>query len=112
MSTIQKIKAQFNPQVIVTNQGGDISVDGGLLLIKEFFHNIRLTDRVKHFITFVQKRLNADHSNESLFESALFQYFGGYFQDISQNVLHHDPALKILLERYLTVAADFLTFLE
>lgn len=99
MSTIQKIKAQFNPQVIVTNQGGDISVDGGLLLIKEFFHNIRLTDRVKHFIPFTQKRSNADHSNESLFESALFQYFGGYFQDISQNVLRHDPALKILLEK-------------
>lgn len=60
-----KKKAPVNPQILVTNQGGDSRLDGGLIIIKEFFHNIWLADWGNPFIPFAQKHSNADQSKES-----------------------------------------------
>lgn len=38
MANLQEIRVHFNKNVKITDNGGDISVDGGLILIKEFLH--------------------------------------------------------------------------
>ena len=38
MTNLQEISALFNNKVKITNNGGEISVDVGLILIKEFLY--------------------------------------------------------------------------
>lgn len=98
MTTLQEKRAHFNSKFIITNNGGEVSVDGGLVLIKEFFHQTNFQKLVKKFIPFRQKRSNSLHSFEEILELVLYQIYAGYEQDDSHDDLKSDPAFQSLLE--------------
>lgn len=98
MTNLQEIRAQFNSKVQITNNGGAVSVDGGLILIKEFLHQSNFQKLVNHFIPFKKKRSNSQHSNENIFELVLLQIYAGYQEDNAHNDLKNDPAFNCLLE--------------
>lgn len=98
MTNLQKISALFNNNVKITNNGGEISVDGGLILIKEFLHQTNFKKLVDRFIPFRKKRSNAEHSYEEILELVLLQLNAGYPEDKANDELKDDPAFKKLLE--------------
>lgn len=98
MSNLQEIRALFNNKVEITNNGGEISVDGGLILIKEFIHQTNFQKLINRFIPFREKRSNSEHSFEKILELVLLQIYAGYQEDKANNDLKDDPAFKNLLE--------------
>lgn len=98
MTNVQEIRAHFNNKVRITNNGGQISVDGGLVLIKEFFQQINFQKLVDEFIPFREKRSNSRHSFEKILELVLLQNFAGYPEDQALNELKNDPAFNCLLD--------------
>ena len=52
MTNLQEKRAHFNSKVVVTNNAGQVSVDGGLILIKEFLHQTNFQKLVDQFIPF------------------------------------------------------------
>ncbi|MDN6162359.1 MAG: IS1380 family transposase [Atopostipes sp.] len=99
MTNLQEKRANFNQKFIVTNNGGEVSVDGGLVLIKEFLHQTNFQKLVKKFIPFRQKRSNSEHSLEEILELVLYQIYAGYEKDDSHDDLKSDPAFQNLLEK-------------
>lgn len=98
MTNLQEKRAHFNPKVVITNKAGQVSVDGGAILIKEFLHQIKFQKLVDRFIHFRKKRSNSDHSFEKILELVLLQNCAGYEKDKANNVLKSDPAFNYLLD--------------
>ena len=48
MAIVNTISLESNKQIKINFNGGDLSSDGGLLLVKEFAARIGLTRLVKH----------------------------------------------------------------
>src|SRR5690625_4288716 len=98
MTNLQENHAHFNSNIVITNKAGQVSVDGGLILIKEFLHQINFQKLVDEFIPFREKRSNSRHSFQKILELVLLQLYAGYQEDKANNELKNDPAFNCLLE--------------
>ena len=83
----------------VTNTGGNLSTDAGLVLDKEFLHSIGFEQLMEKELHFQDTRLSPTHSNESILDQLIFQLIAGYDTNASANSLHYDPFLQQMLEK-------------
>ena len=77
--------------------GGNLSSDGGLLLLKEFYHKLGVKALLKkHFHTTdsASFRIHKDHEN---LLQMLYQITGAYFQDDHADSLRNDPVLNAVI---------------
>ena len=86
----RKIKINFN--------GGDLSSDAGLLLIKEFAAKIGFLKLIKNKFKTNDKSVRFHKDNENLMQM-LFQIISAYFQDDCADELKSDPVLTAILEK-------------
>ena len=99
MINLQEKRARFNSKVVITNNAGQVSVDGGLILVKELLHQMNFQKLVNQFIPFREKRSNSSHNFEEILELVLLQLYAGYQEDNANNELKDDPAFNCLLEK-------------
>ena len=62
MATLHEKKVQFNSKLTVSNTGGNLSTDSGLILVKEFMDSLNFSDLSKHrrlFDRFLRKPIEA-----------------------------------------------------
>ena len=81
----------------VNFDGGNLSSDGGLLLLKEFYHKLGVKALLKkHFHTTdsASFRIHKDHEN---LLQMLYQITGAYFQDDHADSLRNDPVLNAVI---------------
>lgn len=52
MATLQEKRVNFNSKVTISNTGGNLSTDTGLILVKEFMSSMGLTNLAKRLLTF------------------------------------------------------------
>ena len=81
----------------VNFDGGNLSSDGGLLLLKEFYHKLGVKALLKkHFHTTdsASFRIHKDHEN---LLQMLYQITGAYFQDDHADSLRNDPILNAVV---------------
>ena len=93
MSIISGITLESNKNIHLNFEGGNISSDAGLLLIREFIHKLgvdRLAKEIFHTTDPVRIRQHKDHEN---LLQMLFQIMAAYFQDDQADALRNDPAL-------------------
>src|SRR5699024_6764770 len=98
MTNLQEKHAHFNSNIVITNKAGQVSVDGGLILIKEFLHQVNFQKLVDQYIPFKEKRSNSHHSFKEILELVLLQLYAGYQEDKANKELKNDPAFNCLLE--------------
>ena len=98
MTNLQEKHAHFNSNIVITNKAGQVSVDGGLILIKEFLHQVNFQKLVDQYIPFKEKRSNSRHSFKEILELVLLQLYAGYQEDKANKELKNDPAFNCLLE--------------
>ena len=91
MATLQEKRVNFNSKMTVSNTGGNLSTDAGLILVKEFMDSISFTKLAKQLLTFNEDRRYWIHDNISVLEQLLFQIVAGYPADSSANILREDP---------------------
>lgn len=99
MSTLHEKKVQFNSKLTISNTGGNLSTNSGLVLVKEFMESLNFSDLSKQYLGIEDKRLYHIHDNFSLMEQLIYQNIAGYSTDSSANLLKQDPIFKVILDK-------------
>ena len=79
MATLHENTLKFNQKMTVTNTGGNLSTDAGLILVKEFFHSIGFEQLMEKELHFQDCRLSPTHSNGSILKQLIFLLIAVYF---------------------------------
>ena len=88
---VQKIKINFN--------GGDLSSDGGLLLVKEFAAKTGLIKLVKQFFRTNDHATCRAHTDADNLMQMIYQIIAAYFEDDCADELTNDPVMTAILEK-------------
>lgn len=99
MATLQEKRINFNPKLTVSNTGGNLSTDAGLILVKEFMDSLGFLELAKSFLQIKDDRTYWRHDNISLLEQLLFQLISGYAADSSAKLLKEDPIFQLILNK-------------
>lgn len=97
MAIVTGTALESNKNFRVNFDGGNLSSDGGLLLLKEFYHKLGVKTLLKkHFHTTdsASFRIHKDHEN---LLQMLYQITGAYFQDDHADSLRNDPILNAVV---------------
>ena len=97
MAIVTGTALESNKYFRVNFDGGNLSSDGGLLLLKEFYHKLGVKSLLKkHFHTTdsASFRIHKDHEN---LLQMLYQITGAYFQDNHADSLRNDPVLNAVV---------------
>ena len=97
MAIVTGTTLESNKNFRVNFDGGNLSSDGGLLLLKEFYHKLGVKALLKkHFHTTdsASFRIHKDHEN---LLQMLYQITGAYFQDDHADSLRNDPVLNAVV---------------
>ena len=109
MSTLQQQTVNFNKNLVISNNGGNLSNDAGLILVAEFMHQIhfkRLLKETLHFSKFYRY-----HKNH-LFMQLLTRLIAGYFNDTTANKLTADLTFKLVLDNLVAAQPTLLCFIN
>ena len=97
MHSLSEIQLLCNKQFKLNFNGGELSSDGGLLMIKEFLSVLGIEDLIKG--TFKTNddamfRVHKDHDN---LLQMIYQIFGTYYEDNCADELRNDPVMSAIL---------------
>jgi len=97
MHSLKDIQLKCNKQFIVNFDGGELSSDGGLLMMNEFLHVLGFEKLLKaSFKTNDPASFRIHKDDENLLQM-LCQIFGAYYEDNCADELRHDPVLSAVL---------------
>lgn len=99
MTYSNTISLESNKQIKINFNGGDLSSDAGLLLIKEFAAKVGLVKLVKklfHTNDSASFRLHTDADN---LLQIIYQIIAAYFEDDCADELTNDPVLTVILDK-------------
>jgi hypothetical protein len=91
------VKADFNKKIQVHFDGGPITTDAGLLLLREFEGRVPFMDIVARHVNF--RRPAAEHDDVSVVRQMVYRFVAGYEDDVDANSLRADALLPLLLQR-------------
>ena len=97
MHSIKEIQLKCNKQFIVNFDGGELSSDGGLLMIKEFLHALGFEKLLKDNFKTNDTAMFRFHTDDKNLLQMIYQIFGTYYEDDCSDELRQDPILTALL---------------
>ena len=97
MHSLKEIQLKCNRQFILNFDGGELSSDGGLLMIKEFLHALGIEKLLKSSFRTNDPALSRIHKDDENLLQMLYQIFGTYYEDNCADELRHDPVLSAVL---------------
>lgn len=98
MSILNTLTLKSNKQIKLNFDGGDLSSDAGLLLIKEFAAKIGFLKLIKQKFKTKDKSVRFHKDNENLIQM-IYQIISAYFQDNCADELTMDPVFNAILEK-------------
>ena len=98
MSIVNTLSLESNRQIKINFDGGDLSSDAGLLLIKEFAAKIGFTKLIKSMFKTNDKAVRHHRDDENLMQ-VIFQIIAAYFEDDCADELTHDPVFRTILDK-------------
>lgn len=99
MSIVNTFSLQSNRQIKINFDGGDLSSDAGLLLIKEFAAKIGFTKLIKKKFKTNDKSIRFHKDHENLLQM-IYQIISAYFQDDCADELTLDPvSMSFLIKK-------------
>ena len=98
MSIVNTFSLQSNRQIKINFDGGDLSSDAGLLLIKEFVSKLGIDTAFKH--SSFKTNDSAVYSDiirirDNLLLVMIYMIMAGYFEDDASDELTNDPVFKV-----------------
>ncbi len=98
MSSLMALRSESNSKIKINFDGGDLSSDAGILLIKEFICKIGLDKLIEqHFQTDdTTVRIHKDAQN---LLQKIYQQLAGYFTDDDSDELTDDPIFTSILNK-------------
>ncbi|WP_262393671.1 IS1380 family transposase [Sporolactobacillus inulinus] len=98
MTTLSQITLDFNRKIKLSNNGGELSSDGGQLIFKEFDEKIGFSKTLARHLVLNDSRKDPDYSNEQLLRQKIYQLLAGYSKDDAADSLIHDPVFTQVVE--------------
>ncbi len=99
MSILDTISLESNKKIKINFDGGDLSSDAGLLLIKEFASKVGLTKLVKQLFRTNDVALRRLHVDADSLMQILYQNIAAYFGDDRADELTREPIFTAILEK-------------
>lgn len=98
MDILNTLHLESNKQIRINFDGGDLSSDAGLLLIKEFAAKIGFSKLIKNKFKTNDKSVRFHKDNENLMQM-IYQIIAAYFEDDCADELTHDPVFQAILDK-------------
>lgn len=99
MNIIKDSSLECNPYVKINFEGGDLSSDAGLLLIKEFAEKIGLVKLIKRLFKTIDTASFRIHIDPDNLLQMIYQTIASYFEDDCADELTVDPVFTTILEK-------------
>ena len=99
MSIVNTLSLKSNRQIKINFDGGDLSSDAGLLLIKEFVSKIGIDKLFKREFKTNDSATFRYHTDKDNLLQMIYMIIAGYFEDDSSDELTNDPAFKAVLDK-------------
>lgn len=98
MDILNTLSLKSNRQIKINFNGGDLSSDAGLLLIKEFAAKIGFVNLIKKIFKTNDKSIRFHKDDENLMQT-IYQIISAYFVDDCADELTLDPVFHAILEK-------------
>ncbi len=98
MSSLSALRSESNSKIKINFDGGDLSSDAGLLLIKEFICKIGLDKLIEQYFQTDDKTVRIHKDAQNLLQK-IYQQLAGYFTDDDSDELTVDPIFTNLLNK-------------
>ena len=99
MSIVNTLSLESNRQIKINFNGGDLSSDAGLLLIKEFVSKLGIDRLFSHSFKTNDSALFRYHTDKANLLQMIYMIIAGYFEDDASDELTNDPVFKFVLEK-------------
>ena len=99
MNSLSEKALNFNKMIKVNFDGGDLSSDSGLLVIKEFDEKIGFSQVIKDVVKVFDSVNHTDHKNEDVLLQKIYQNIAGYHADNDADELKNDPVFTTVLNK-------------
>ena len=99
MSIVNTFSLQSNRQIKINFDGGDLSSDAGLLLIKEFISRLGIERILNRSFKTDDSAVFRYHTDRDNLLQMIYMIMAGYFEDDASDELTNDPVFKAVLEK-------------
>ena len=99
MSIVNTLALESNRQIKINFDGGDLSSDAGLFLIKEFISKLGIDRLLSHSFKTNDSALFRYHTDKDNLLQMIYMIIAGYFEDDTSDELTNDPVFKAVLNK-------------
>ena len=99
MNSLFEKQLNFNKNIKLNFDGGDLTSDAGLLLYKEFDKKIGFSDIIKKYLNVLDNAKFRIHSNVDIALQKIYQHIAGYHVDDNADELRNEPTFKTILNK-------------
>ena len=99
MSIVNTLSLESNRQIKINFDGGDLSSDAGLLLIKEFVSKLGIDKLLGKAFKTNDSALFRYHTDQENLLQMIYMIIAGYFEDDASDELTNDPVFKSVLKK-------------
>jgi hypothetical protein len=96
MSSLNALHLESNSKIKINFDGGDLSSDAGLLLLKEFIYKIGLKPLINQHFQTNDSTIRIHKDADNLLQK-IYQQISGYFSDDDSDELTNDPVFTNIL---------------
>ena len=87
----------FQPKLALDFEGGQLTTDAGLLLLRELDHRLGLTASLDSILEDGRDPRYVTHSTGALLRQRIYQIAAGYEDAVDANLLRFDPAFQTMV---------------
>ena len=99
MSIVNTLSLESNRKIKINFDGGDLSSDAGLLLIKEFISKLGMDKLFSQSFNTNDSALFRYHTDKENLLQMIYMIIAGYFEDDTSDELTNDPVFKAVLNK-------------
>ena len=99
MSIVNTLSLESNRKIKINFNGGDLSSDAGLLLIKEFVSKLGIDKLFSQSFKTNDSALFRYHTDKANLLQMIYMIIAGYFEDDASDELTNDPVFKAVLNK-------------
>ena len=97
MAIVNGTALESNRNIHVDFNGGNLSSDGGMLLLKEFFHKLGADSVIREGFRTTDSAVFRYHKDHENLQQMLYQITAAYFQDDHADKLRNDPVMTAVI---------------
>lgn len=97
MDILNTVSLESNSQIKINFDGGDLSSDSGLLLLKEFCYKIGAVKLVNRLFKTNDSAWFRIHKDDENLMQTIYQIFAAYFEDDCADELTNEPVMSAIL---------------